>query len=71
MEKKFIRSGYSVPEIQECKSRALALDRTTILAEHRRTTDHIEDDNILTFVINHDPHMISQKHDGIQKKVFG
>jgi hypothetical protein len=58
MEKKFIRSGYSVSEVQECKSRALALNRTTILAEHRRITDQIEDDNILTFVINHDPHMV-------------
>ena len=60
MEKKFIDSGYSSTELQESKERALALDRDEILANHRSsTTDEANEEDILTFVINHDPAMAS------------
>ena len=60
MEKKFIDSGYSPTELQESKARALALDRNEILANHRSsTTDEATGEDLLTFVINHDPAMAS------------
>ena len=73
MENKFLHSGYSETELQECKTRALALDRDTILAEHRNSMEQSQDSDILTFVINHDPHMakllknfLSSKQDLLQ-----
>ena len=60
MEKKFVDSGYSPTELQESKARALALDRDEILANHRSSTiDEATEENLLTFVINHDPAMAS------------
>ena len=60
MMKKFIGSGYSQAELQESKARALALDRDEILANHRSsTTAEATEEDLLTFVINHDPAMAS------------
>jgi len=58
MEKKFIDSGYSREELLPCKEKALALDRDTILREHRSTGMFVGEEDILTFVINHDPDMV-------------
>ena len=56
IEDKFVRSGYSVGELQESKRRALSLNRQEILANHRKKIGNVTE-NILTCVINHDPHM--------------
>ena len=60
MSEKFKRSGYSDKELAECKEKALNLNRTDILMKHcSDKKDKTEtDDNILTFVINHDPDMV-------------
>ena len=60
VEKKFIDSGFSQAELQESKARALALDRDEILANHRSsTTAEATEEDLLTFVINHEPAMAS------------
>jgi hypothetical protein len=58
MEKKFLDGGYSGPELLECKEKALALDRASILANHRKRRGSTESEvDILTFLINHAPKM--------------
>ena len=60
MEKTFLDRGYSSAELQASKARALAFDRDEILANHRSsTTDRATEQDLLTFVYNHDPAMAS------------
>ena len=68
MEKKFIDSGYSREELLPCKEKALALDRDTILREHRSTERTAGEEDILTFVINHDPDMVKMLRDFLLSK---
>ena len=57
MEGKFLASGYKASELQVCREKALELNREQILAEHKTGRKSRSDENILTYVINHDPDM--------------
>ena len=68
MENKFLASGYKTSELQKSKEKALQLDRDDILANHRSRTTRESDENILTFVINHDPTMVKTLRDFLESK---
>ena len=62
MMDKFIHSGYSLAELNTCKMKALSHDRDKILKEPRNKEDKEEqksNDDVITFVMNHDPTMAS------------
>ena len=59
MSEKFRRSGYSDEELTICREKALGLKRCDILQKTQDKDDETtkSEENILTFVINHDPDM--------------
>ena len=54
MTEKLRNSGYHTEELDKCNQRALSLDRDQIIDQHRKGS-RLEKDNVMTFVINHDP----------------
>ena len=68
MEGKFLASGYETSELQVCKDKALELNREQILAEHKTCRESRGDENVLTYVINHDADMSKTLRTFLERK---
>ena len=54
--------------LQVCKDKALELNREQILVEHKTGCESRGDENILTYVINHDPDMAKALRTLLERK---
>lgn len=74
MTQKFLDSGYKTEELLVARSKALALDRETLLGQDRKKN---KNDSLITLVINHDPamkkilHSYLKDNDNLLRKWIG